>query len=175
LLLAFKTAAMDLSDVPLRRLLERALESLMYPYGPWDYARQSESTTRRIICQYVLECLGTFRRDELLPAEPEAFKETLANVQLWIEWQEERDRLEEEDRASWRAKRAAEAAKNGKNFTQRKPATTSNGRFRNPPGGADMMRRRRYRGAGDGTDSEECRQGGSGSSGALLINNPRVP
>ncbi len=63
------------------------------------------------MCQHVLECLGAFRRDEPLPAEPKAFTETIGNVQIWIEWQEERQRLEEEDRARWRAERAAAAAK----------------------------------------------------------------
>jgi hypothetical protein len=111
LLLAFKTASMDLSDVPLRKLLEQAHESLLYPYGPWDQAQQSESTTRRIICQYVLECLGAFRREEPLPAEPNDYIDTVAFVQDWIGWQEEQERLEEEDRAKRRAERSGAAAK----------------------------------------------------------------
>lgn len=105
LILAFEIANQDLSSEPLRTRLERAGRALDNPYGPWDQARQPESVTRRIVCRHVLDCVGAYRHDDPLPAEPDRFTETVGLVDEWIEWQEQRDRYEKEE---WAKQRAAQ-------------------------------------------------------------------
>jgi hypothetical protein len=105
LVLAFQTASMDISDKILRSRLKRVTNALEYPYGPWDMARQAESSTRRIVCRHALECVGAYRRGDPLPPEEGQFLDTVNFVDDWIDWQEKRDRYEKEAQAQWFANR----------------------------------------------------------------------
>jgi len=110
LLLAFETASLDLSSEPLRARLEQAQRALLYPYGPWDIERQPESVTRRIVCRHALECVGAFRRGDLLPAKPKKFTGTIGSVDEWVGWQEEQIRFEKEEWAKRRKSHNSSAA-----------------------------------------------------------------
>jgi hypothetical protein len=60
---------------------------------------------RRADLRHALECVGALRRGDPLPSAPKPFTDTVALVDVWIEWQEERDRLEKQEWAEWQAAR----------------------------------------------------------------------
>jgi hypothetical protein len=103
ILLWLERASLDLLSESLRSRLELVQRALRYPHGPWDIERQPESVTRRIVCQHALQCVGAFRRGDVLPAEPGPFINTVGDVAEWIGWQEEQDRYQREEWAKRRA------------------------------------------------------------------------
>jgi hypothetical protein len=83
LLLQLATAAQDLRNADLRLRVTEAYRILTEHTAAWSIAGQPESVSRKIACEYGIDCLGAFRRGEPVPPMPEQFTATIAAIEQW--------------------------------------------------------------------------------------------
>jgi hypothetical protein len=82
-LLQLTIAVQDLRNADLRARVTAARRILDEHAAAWSIAGQPEPESRRIACEYAIDCLGAFRRGEPVPLMPEPFTATLAAIDQW--------------------------------------------------------------------------------------------
>jgi hypothetical protein len=83
LLLQLATATQDLRNADLRLRVTESYRILTEHAAAWSIAGQPESVSRKIACEYGIDCLGAFRRGEAVPPMPEQFTATIAAIEQW--------------------------------------------------------------------------------------------
>ena len=88
LLLALRTIALDFSDPAVRARMAMVHLILTFHSDYWYREGQVEPRTRYIACNDALECLGSVRRGEPLPAPSTSFQQAANSAEDYQEFRE---------------------------------------------------------------------------------------